>query len=51
MAKITKKQEATYLKLIRLHHELIKAKHFNDRKAFEETIKAIREEVKENDEE
>lgn len=49
MAKITKKQEELYLKLIPLHHELIRVKHVNNRDAFDEVIAKIREEVKEDE--
>lgn len=48
MAKMTKKQEELYIKLVTLHHEMIRAKHFNKREDFEEVIAKIREEVKED---
>lgn len=48
MAKMTKKQEQLYIKLVGLHHEMIRAKHFNKREDFENVISKIREEVKED---
>lgn len=45
MAKITKKQEQIYLKLVALHHEMIKAKHFNDRAEFDNVVEKIKEVV------
>lgn len=47
MAKLTKKQESLYLELVTLHHEMIKAKHFNKRDEFEDVIARIKEEVEE----
>lgn len=47
MAKLTKKQENLYLELVTLHHEMIKAKHFNKRDEFEDVIARIKEEVEE----
>lgn len=48
MSKMTKKQETQYLKLVALHHEMIRAKHFNKREDYEDVISKIREEVKED---
>lgn len=45
MAKMTKKEEAQYLRLVVLHHEMIRAKHFNNRADYEAVIEKIREEV------
>lgn len=45
MAKMTKKQDQLYLKLVALHHEMIRAKHFNKKDEFDEVIDKIREEV------
>ena len=42
MAKITKKQEQIYLKLVALHHEMIKAKHSNDRSEFDNVVEKIK---------
>lgn len=50
MAKMTKKQEAQYVRLVALHHEMIRAKHFNNRADYENVVEKIREEVKEDDE-
>lgn len=41
MARITRKQEAQFSQLVRLFHELIRAKHRNRRCNFEETIAQI----------
>lgn len=49
MAKLTKKQEAQYERIVKLLHELIRAKHDQKRSDYEETINQIREEVKEDD--
>lgn len=46
MAKMTKKQEQLYIKMVALHHEMIRAKHFNNRDDFEAVIEKIKEEVK-----
>lgn len=48
MAKMTKKQEQLYIKLVALHHEMIRAKHFNKREDFEDVIEKIRKEVTED---
>lgn len=48
MAKMTKKQEQQYLNLVALHHEMIRAKHFNKKEDFENVVAKIREEVKED---
>lgn len=48
MSKMTKKQETQYLKLVELHHEMIRAKHFNKREDFEDVISKIRKEVTED---
>lgn len=45
MAKMTKKEEQLYIKLVALHHEMIRAKHFNNRDDFEDVIDKIRKEV------
>ena len=47
MAKITKKQEQLYLKLVTLHHEMIRAKHFNKKDDFDDIIEQIKKEVEE----
>ena len=49
MAKMTKKQEKQYLNLVVLHHELIRAKHFNNKADYEAVVEKIREEVKVNE--
>lgn len=48
MSKMTKKQEQQYLKLVTLHHELIRAKHFNKKEDFEDVVAKIRKEVNED---
>ena len=45
MAKVTKKQEQLYDKLVTLHHEMIRARHTNKKDEFDEVINKIREEV------
>ena len=45
MAKMNKKQDQLYLKLVALHHEMIRAKHFNKKDDFDEVIGKIKEEV------
>lgn len=49
MAKMTKKQEQQYLNLLTLHHEMIRAKHFNDKKAYEAVIEKMKKELSEDE--
>lgn len=48
MARMTKKEEAQYVRLVALHHEMIRAKHFNNRADYEAVVAKIRDEVVED---
>lgn len=45
MAKITRKQEKLYDKLVELHHKLIYSVYNKDKKEFDEIVSNIRKEV------
>lgn len=49
MAKITRKQEDQYVRLLALHHEMVRAKHANKREDYEAVLEKIKEEVNGND--
>lgn len=45
MSKLLKKQEKQFNRLMELYHQLIRAKYSDKRENYEEAIKAIREEI------
>lgn len=45
MAKLIKKQEKQYNRLMELYHELIRAKFSNKREVYEQVIETIRKEI------